>query len=437
MRVPPALRFLRDERGMIMPMAGVMVLLGVGFASLAIDMGYLYYLRGKVQTTADAAALAGAGQIPNMSNIREEAIDLARKNLPEDENGAVVTEANITMGNWNGSTRVYTRSGTPTNAVEVIAQRTAANDNAVELFFARILGFNEMDIETSAIVQRRDVSGCVVALDPTADGALTISGNAEVNLDCGAVVNSNSPTAIIENGSSCLTATSISTSGDYSGDCLNPTPDTGMPTITDPLAKLNPPSYSDCDYAALVDVIVNTTLSPGVYCGGISIHENAEVQFEPGMYILDGIGMQISGNTRVRGKEVTFYFPPTTTGVSGGKVKGVTQPPISLLIAGTTDVELKAPTSGYYEGILFYQDRNTPSTMQNLFTGGSKMSLEGLFYFPSTEVKFAGNSSVEGSNWVSIIARTVEFVGTSNLYQDLSEVAYSPSSIFVSLHIVD
>ncbi len=437
MRVPSVLRFLRDERGATLPMAGVMVLLGIGIASLAVDMGYLYTMRGKVQTTADAAALAGAGQIPNMSNIREEAISLARQNLPEDANGAVVTNGNITMGNWNGSTRVYTRSGTPTNAVEVIAQRTAANGNAVGLFFARVFGFDEIDIEASSIVLRRDVSGCIVALDPTADGALTISGNADVNLDCGALVNSNSPTAIIENGGACLTATSIATSGDYSGDCLNPTPETGMPAISDPLAKLDPPSYSGCDFAALVEVIVNTTLSPGVYCGGIDIHENAEVKFEPGMYILDGLGMQITGNTKVRGNEVTFYFPPTTTGISGGKVKGVTQPRISLLIAGTTDVELRAPTSGYYEGILFYQDRNTPTTMKNLFTGGSKMELEGLFYFPSTDVKFAGNSSVEGSDWISIIARTVEFVGTSNLYQDLSEVAYSPGAAFVSLHIVD
>ena len=94
MPIPSPLKFLRDERGMIMPLAGVMVLLGIGFASLAIDMGYLYYLRGKVQTTADAAALAGAGQIPNMSDIRKEAISLARQNLPEDENGEVVTEAN-------------------------------------------------------------------------------------------------------------------------------------------------------------------------------------------------------------------------------------------------------------------------------------------------------------------------------------------------------
>ena len=434
MHVPSPLKFLRDERGMTLPLAGVMALLGVGFASLAIDMGYLYYMRGKVQITADAAALAGAGQIPNMSNIREEAIGLARKNLPEDENGEVVTEANITMGNWNGSTRVYTRSGDPTNAVEVIAQRTADNENAVELFFARILGFDEMDIEASAIVLRRDVSGCIVALDPTADGALTISGNADVNLGCGALVNSDSPNAIIENGNSCLTATSIATSGGYSGDCLNPTPETSMPPITDPLADLDPPSYSGCDYTSLVNVTSATTLTPGVYCGGIAISSSDNVEFDEGMYVVGGEGLRITGSGRVRGDEMTFYFPPTITGYDP---PGPPSPPKTLFIAGTTNVELRAPTSGYYEGILFYQDRNTPEGFEAVFTGGAEMEIEGLFYMPTADVKFAGNSETEGSDWISIIARTVEFVGTSSLTQDLSEVAYSPGAAFVSLHIVD
>ena len=72
-----------------------------------------------------------------------------------------------------------------------------------------------------------------------------------------------------------------------------------------------------------------------------------------------------------------------------------------------------------------------------MLTGGADMELEGLFYMPTADVKFAGNSETEGSDWIAIIARTVEFVGTTNLYQDLSEVAYSPGAAFVSLHIVD
>ena len=207
-----------------------------------------------------------------------------------------------------------------------------------------------------------------------------------------------------------------------------------MPPISDPLADLDPPPPAPCDFAGLVDVTTTTTLTPGVYCGGINLHENAVIDFDPGMYVLSGDGLQITGNTIVRGEGVTFYFAADTTGVTPPGPPG---PGNSLLIAGTTDVELSAPTSGYYEGILFYQDRNAPSDMQNLFTGGSDMSLEGLFYFPNTEVKFAGNSAVTGSDWISIVARTVEFVGTTDLFQDLSAVAYSPGAAFVSVSLVD
>ncbi len=273
-----------------------------------------------------------------------------------------------------------------------------------------------------------------MALDPTADGALTISGNADVNLGCGALVNSDSPNAIIENGNSCLTATSIATSGGYSGDCLNPTPETSMPPITDPLADLDPPSYSGCDHTDLVSVTSAATLMPGVYCGGIAISSSNNVEIDEGMYVVGGEGLRITGSGRVRGDEVTFYFPPTITGYDP---PGPPSPPKTLFIAGTTQVELRAPTSGYYEGILFYQDRNTPEGFEAVLTGGATMELEGLFYFPTADVKFAGNSDVDGSDWIAIIARTVEFVGNANLYQDLSEVAYSPGSIFVSLHIVD
>ena len=152
------------------------------------------------------------------------------------------------------------------------------------------------------------------------------------------------------------------------------------------------------------------------------------------MYVVGGEGLRITGSGRVRSDEVTFYFPPTITGYDP---PGPPSPPKSLFIAGTTEVELRAPTSGYYEGILFYQDRNTPEGFEAVFTGGAEMKLEGLFYMPTADVKFAGNSDTDGSNWIAIIARTVEFVGTSSLTQDLSEVAYSPGAAFVSLHIVD
>ncbi len=54
MRIPsPLMSFLRDQRGATFPIVLVFIMLGVGVAAMVIDMGYLYTMQNKVQTTAE------------------------------------------------------------------------------------------------------------------------------------------------------------------------------------------------------------------------------------------------------------------------------------------------------------------------------------------------------------------------------------------------
>ena len=46
-----------------MPLAAIGLLTLLGFAALAIDVGYLFVVRNELQNAADAAALAGAGKL--------------------------------------------------------------------------------------------------------------------------------------------------------------------------------------------------------------------------------------------------------------------------------------------------------------------------------------------------------------------------------------
>ena len=48
-------------------------------------------------------------------------------------------------------------------------------------------------------------------------------------------------------------------------------------------------------------------LNPGVYCGGITISNNARVTFNPGIYILLGGGFDASNNATLTGQNVSFY----------------------------------------------------------------------------------------------------------------------------------
>lgn len=54
---------LRRQRGVVMIVLGVMLVVLIGFAGLAIDLGRTYLVRTELQNAADAAALAGAKQL--------------------------------------------------------------------------------------------------------------------------------------------------------------------------------------------------------------------------------------------------------------------------------------------------------------------------------------------------------------------------------------
>jgi hypothetical protein len=61
---------MRSERGGVLVMVVLMFPVMLGFAALVIDVGHAYQLRRHLQASADAAALAGAQELPNVSNAQ-------------------------------------------------------------------------------------------------------------------------------------------------------------------------------------------------------------------------------------------------------------------------------------------------------------------------------------------------------------------------------
>jgi hypothetical protein len=142
---------LQDQRGSIFAIMGIGLVMAAGFTALAVDISYLYVLKGKLQTTADFAVLAAVTQLPDEDAARTMALEYTAKNMPAAEHGTVLANADVVTGNWDADTRTFTPAGDPVNAVRVVTRRSQANGNAAGLFFARVLGFNEVDMETSAV----------------------------------------------------------------------------------------------------------------------------------------------------------------------------------------------------------------------------------------------------------------------------------------------
>ncbi|WGM19276.1 Tad domain-containing protein [Paenarthrobacter sp. OM7] len=122
------------ERGAATVMvAGLMVVL-LGFAALAVDVGALYAEKAQLQNGADAAALAIATDCAGGScgNSTSTGNQFANSNANDNTSGAVVTFPAAT------TVRVVTNA------------RDTAGQNSFSLFFARAMGFDTANVDASA-----------------------------------------------------------------------------------------------------------------------------------------------------------------------------------------------------------------------------------------------------------------------------------------------
>jgi len=246
---------------------------------------------------------------------------------------------------------------------------------------------------------------CIYALDPTAANALYINGAVIINApSCGVVVDSSSSTALKFAGSGTFTAKYFDVVGGYStsgSTKFSPTPTTGSAYQSDPLTFLVPPTSSACTYTNFKVTTGSSTLNPGTYCNGITISGATNITFNPGMYILMGGGLNVSGASILKGSGVTFFL---TQGL------GYNYGPMS--ISSSVVATLSAPSSGSYYGILVYQDRQIGTgKAANTVTGASSSSLEGVLYFPTTALTL--NGAEAGGNCLIIVADTITLTGAA------------------------
>jgi Flp pilus assembly protein TadG len=390
---------LKAESGAVAVYAALVLPLFVGGAGLAVDATSWYRAKRNMQSGADAAAYAAA-------------LNLARQGLSHAADLSAVQAAADDAAGRNGVSNPVTIHTPPTSgialgdaqSVEVIVTEPAP------IYFTSLFLGSAPQITARAVAKAVVADACIWSLDPSAKGALMISGSANIDLDCGVVVNSNDPEAALDqSGTSCLSATSISVAGGYEGSCVSPEPEVNTPNYGDPLSSLVEPSFSGCDHSSKVSVSsgASATLTPGVYCKGISL--NGDVVLEPGLYVLDGAGLDIQSSAIVTNSEnasggVTFYL----TG-SGSKYA-------SINISAGSQVTLTPVMAGTLENVLFFQNRNAKNGQSKL-TGQSRMHVTGILYFPNSEVEFTGGSAMDEAD-VLLVARTLKMTGDSYVNAD-------------------
>jgi len=365
----------------------------MGMLGLGIDVGALRYEKRTMQTAADAAAIAAGAEL-TIGDWSAAAQDAAAQNgFTNGTNGVTVTVNNppATASDPNYGNSKY---------VEVLVSQNQPT------YFSRVFGVSSVPMTVRAEGAQGSGQNCIYALDKNGNPALAVDFLAFVTSQCGVVDEStNGSDALQCDILAGINASSIGVVGKGVQDFLcsiSPSPKTSITSPGDPLASLAAPTVGACGTtttspytgypgttAGGLTISGTATLNPGVYCGGLNLAPGANVTLNTGTYILTAAamgttyGLTVDLGTTVNGSSgVTFYNP-------AGSIR------FNFTSFTTGGVDLVAPTSGTYNGILFFQPSTNSTQAQIIGSTSYNTVLQGTYYLPGAKVVFAFDGPVQ------------------------------------------
>lgn len=365
----------------------------IGFTALGIEITTLFVQQKRMQRAADAAVIsAGATGLTTAQRLAAARAVAGANGFKNGVDGTIVSV--------NGPPTSGAKTTTQA-AQEVIITRPYA------LQLASIFAPSPVTVRVRAVsVPGRQSTGCVLALSPTASGAITINNSASVaNLNCEIVSNSTSASALVMlNNTSILGpvylagGTSLAASAQITGRPLV----TNGSALPDPYAGVVLPSApATCSTQTNTSgVLLNAAeaLNPGRFCHGLVVQANQRITLNAGVYFIDG--------------PFDFKNNSEMTATSGVTIIMNSAPNFAL--GNGVIWRLNAPLTGTTAGIGFVAQRSLSGTVS--FANGASLIVEGAIYLPSLDVSFSGNSRTSGAKCTQLIAKTIT-VSTSLSFQ--------------------
>jgi Flp pilus assembly protein TadG len=363
----------------------------IGILAIVLDGGVLLAERRRAQAVADAGALAAAADLyanyltnngVDKGTASASAVATANANGYTSSNSTVTT--NVYPANYQGGPNAGKQ--VPVGYVEVTVTYNQTR------FFSGFWGAGTIPVSARAVArgQWKPSSPALLLLNPTASGALTVTGTGSVAVKGGSiVVDSNSSSGIVTSGSRAVVTDigqPILVSGNpgYSGGGVSPTPTPSQPPTPDPLRFLpepsvpSPPPSPNPTTSGGVDYY-----SPGYYASGLKLSGGYTAVMQPGIYYMDGaFDVNGNGSSKLTGNGVMIFI-----GASG-----------SISLAGQGQVILSPPTSGIYQGITLFQTRS--STQVVTITGNGLFNITGTLYAAGALMKVTGNGDASISSQI-------------------------------------
>jgi Flp pilus assembly protein TadG len=435
--LPSHARARPSQRGQVLPLFAVGMATMVLMATLLFDGAQALVVRRRLQSAADAAAMAAANTLLADSiegcsagtgaTPKEPVRQAAMAALEANSRGLDIdtVEVECALGYGTHAVRVTLEADSPSffmGGMHVSASGTALNGQVSTGKYS-VIELNPYNPSWSKN------NGCPSVLFSGGPSVL-FEGSLQANSGCpagsgGAMgTNGNAATVTFTNG-----ADARLVGGFVQGPLvITPPPRTNQPAVADPLRALPPPEGLPVrSTSRLVLNNESLVLDPGVYLGGIQLKNKSQAYLHPGIYVLDGGGLDLGAQAAM----FSIDSSRTTTSIETWardctSACGVllhntgtasTFGPISVgagatLLLKPYQPRISAPSVSAYMNLLIWQSL-TPVTTSSwsqppiTLNGGGKVDVSGTIYAPSAQVYLTGGSGGSGGSTVDL---TLQFI---------------------------
>lgn len=385
-----ALSWLKDlissERGNVFVVAAAVMPLLLGSAAFAVDTIQLSVWKRQLQRAADSSAIAGAYAL----SLDDEIEPAIHRDLDKNKFPLLTQEEDIVVGPKSGFDRTVQVTLNATRTLPFLSIFTQRPTPMVANATAALVGQG---------------SFCMISLYDGPDAGIDVNGNAEINLGCGMKSNCIGDECVTAGGSSSITATPIAAVGGLKGPGNN----FNQPTVLqphsaaqkDPFAYLADPTKPPAGCSGTLGA--STTFTAAAHQCFLA----AEVKPSDTLNIPAHVD-QIT----IWGGDIDFKGDVTADGITF-VMSGDNGQAGDLSMNSQAKLNLSAPGSGDLKGVLFYRDRRA-SNIEIKINGGADSNLTGAMYFPSSDITYAGNSSMQ-VKCLQMVGQKLKFRGGARI----------------------
>lgn len=361
--------FIAAASGNVMMTFALLLIPIMGAVGGAVDYSSSNSAKSSLQSALDATALAMIKLAPTLSSAQLQdkatAFFNATFNRPNANNVQVTAQ-------YDKSANIVTVTG-------------AASVNTA---FMKVVGINQLNVNglSKATAGARTWQVCVMVTDPDSNHTLLVRNQAKIEFtNCMVQVNTQNWDAVEARDTSYIHSTNGENCfvGDIHYGDVQPPKNPSCTFFPDPFASYTVPT-NPCTYTNMVVNTPSATLTPGTYCGGITLNTSGTVTFAPGVYYIQDGDFKILGSVNVNATQVTFLI----TGAHSN---------IDIQTTGTITMS-PSTNAGQWSGFVFYYDQ--PSSKNNKANGGKNtiaratVNMSGVVYLVGQILNITNGATV-------------------------------------------